>query len=110
MSPHQIGEVSCFILFSLNTAINPLISHIWIFVTSLFSSPLYNVVKITRAMIGRTTHGWRHGKLVVFVLLNVARGLKMFARFNISNYKASKGHEKSLVRTVHKEENGETDS
>ena len=58
-------------------------------------------------MIGRTTQGWRHRKLVNFVLLNVARGLKMFAR--LFPIKQAKGHEKSLVRTVHKEENGETD-
>ena len=59
-------------------------------------------------MIGRTTHGWRHGKLVVFVLPNVARGLKMFAR--LFPIKQAKGTKKSLVRTVHKEENGKTDS
>ena len=42
-------------------------------------------------MIGRTRQGWRHGRLVVFVLLNVARRLKMFARlFRIKQAKATK--------------------
>ena len=53
------------------------------FLCAIHYRSLYNDVKATRGVIGRCPwsigvqiHGWCHGKLVFFVLLNVARGFE----------------------------------
>ena len=51
-------------------------------------------------------HGWRHGKIVFFVLSNMARGFENVCEI-ISNW-ASEGLEKSSAGAVYKQEKEET--
>ena len=83
---------------------------------------LYNDVNATRAVIGRCPwsirvqiHGWRHGKLVFFVLFNMARGFenvceiisdwgkwklrKKFSRSYLQRRKMEKRRPKKLLTT-----------
>ena len=83
---------------------------------------LYNDVNATRAVIGRCPwsikvqiHGWRHGKLVFFVLFNMARGFenvceiisdwgkwklrKKFSRNYLQRRKMEKRRPKKLLTT-----------
>ena len=47
-------------------------------------------------------HGWRHGKIVLFALFNMARGFE-YACETISD-KTSESLQKSLAGTIYKEE------
>ena len=73
---------------------------------------LYNDVNTKRAVIGRRPwsigvqiHGWRHGRLVFFVLFNMARDFEnVWDYFGLKQVKASKKISKSYLQ---RKENGE---
>ena len=85
----------------------------WYFQVHRYRLSLYNDVNAKRTVIGRCPwsirvqiHGWRRGKLVFFVLFNMARRFEMFVRsFRI---KASESLEKSLAGAIYKEEKWRT--
>ena len=69
---------------------------------------LYNGLNVTRAVIGTIRvqiHGWRHGKLVFFVLFNVASGFENVGE--IISDQASESLEKRLAGAIWKQESME---
>ena len=107
--------VACHIMINFQVKVGLL----WI---SMLSMYLYNDVNATRAVIGRCPwsirvqiHGWRHGKLVFFVLFNMTRGFenvceiisdcskwklwKRFSRSYLQRGKMEKRRPKKLLTT-----------
>ena len=85
----------------------------WYFQVHRYRLSLYNDVNAKRAVIGCCPwsirvqiHGWRRGKLVFFVLFNMARRFEMFVR--LFPIKASESLEKSLAGAIYKEEKWRT--
>ena len=80
------------------------------------NSLLYNDVNATRAVIGRCPwsirvqiHGWRHGKLVFFVLFNMARGFENVCEI-ISDWDKWKLRKKFSRSYLQRRKNGETET